>query len=209
MVESLKENLFARRPDFARIVELIPDNVKVLDLGCGNGALLKTLFSEKNAKGCGVEMDQDKIIESSVNGVPVIHQDLNDGLAGFPDASYDYVVLSQTLQAVSRPDELLEEMVRVGRKVIVSFINFGHYKVRLQLLFSGKMPVNPTLPDPWYDTPNIHLATLRDFRDLCRDKGLCIVREIPLGEGGSPVGRFHSNLFALTSVFVISKSALD
>ncbi len=191
-----------KRPDLSVISEIIPRDVRILDLGCGDGSLLYILRHDKNVSGSGIEIDQDKILDCVSVGVPVVQGDLNDGLAGFPDKSFDYVVLSQTLQAVERPDRLLAEMMRVGDKAVVSLINMGHFSARLQFVFKGKMPVTETLPYNWYDTPNIHLATIRDFRQLCREMDIRIEEEVPLGAGF--LGGLAPNLFAWSCVFVLS-----
>ncbi len=206
MTKELREEI-SRRADLAAIVGIIPDGARILDLGCGNGAFLKLMKLEKKAKVTGVEIDQANIIACALKGVPVIHADLDEGLKDFSDGSYDFVVLSRTLQAVKRPDLLLSEMVRVGKKGIVSFINLGYFQARLHLLL-GKMPVTGTLPDPWYSTPNIHLGTIRDFRELCSDMGIRIDRETPVAQPGellAPLARIMPNTFAQTSIFIISR----
>jgi len=195
----------AKRPDLLIISDLISQDASVLDLGCGNGNLLHLLRAEKNIYACGLEISQDKILECVNKGVPVIHSDLNEGLSEFSDDSFDFVVLSQTIQAVRRPDKLLEDMMRVGKKVIISFLNIGCLSSRLQLTFKGIMPVTKDLPDSWYDTPNIHLATISDFRKLCKDKGLKITNEIPFGGNYNFLATCCPNLFAPTCVFVIEK----
>jgi len=202
MPEDARKNLVSR-PDLLIIANLISEGASVLDLGCGNGNLLHMLKGEKHIYGCGVEISQLKILECVKKGVPVLHGNLNDGLSEFTDKSFDFVVLSQTVQAVKRPDKLLEDMMRVGRKGLVSFMNIGYLSARLQLTFKGKMPVTKTLPDNWYDTPNIHLATIRDFRNLCKKKNIKITKEIPFGEKFNLLASCCPNLFAPTCVFVI------
>lgn len=202
MPEDAKREL-ASRPDLLIIADLIPEGASVLDLGCGNGSLLHLLRCEKNIYGCGVEISQPKILECVKKGVPVLHGNLNNGLNEFTDKSFDFVVLSQTIQAVKRPDELIEEMMRVGRTGLISFMNIGYLTARLQLTFLGRMPVTRTLPDNWYDTPNIHLGTIRDFRDLCKRKNVRIIKEIPFGEKSNFLASCCPNLFAPTCVFVI------
>ncbi len=204
MTDKARKQLMSR-PDLAAIYDLIPSDVRVLDLGCGDGSFLYLLRKEKNVSGCGVEISQEKIMDCVRAGVPVVQLDLNEGLREFPDASFDFVVLSQTLQAVNRPDLLLDGMMRVGRNSVVSFINFGCLDVRLQLLFGGRMPVTETLPTPWFETPNIHLATVRDFRLLCRAKDISIVRQIPISSSNSFLARLMPNMFAPTCVFQIRK----
>lgn len=202
MPEDAKKEL-ASRQDLLIISDLITSGSSVLDLGCGNGNLLHLLRCEKNIYGCGVEISQKKILECVKKGVPVLHGNLNDGLSEFSDNSFDFVVLSQTIQAVERPDKLMEDMMRVGSKGLVSFMNIGYLGARLQLAFKGKMPVTRSLPNHWYDTPNIHLATIKDFRELCKKKNIKITREIPFGESSNLLANCCSNLFAPTCVFVI------
>jgi len=193
------------RSDLLIISDLIGKNTSVLDLGCGNGNLLHLLKAEKDIYACGLEISQDKILECVNKGVPVIHSDLNDGLSEFSDSSFDFVILSQTIQAVHRPDKLLEDMVRVGKKGIVSFLNIGYFASRFQLTLMGKMPITDDLPDQWYDTPNIHLATICDFRSLCKKKGLKIIEEIPFGGEWNILAKRWPNMFAPTCVFIIEK----
>lgn len=204
MVNKAREQINSRA-DLKVIAEIIPPNVRILDLGCGDGSLLYLLRKEKNVYGCGVEISEDKILDCVSSGVPVVHADLNEGLREFPDSSFDYVVLSQTLQAVRRPDILLDEMMRVGKKSIISFINFGHFSIRFQLMFRGAMPSTDTLPNPWYETSNIHLATISDFKALCNEKKIKIVSEIPLADSFNLAAKFYPNLFAPTCVFIIEK----
>ena len=157
-----------KRPDLSIIADWIRPGSRVLDLGCGDGTLLAWLAETKQASGYGIEIDDDDITECIRNGINVIHMDLNEGLSEFDDDSFDYVVLSLTLQAMRRPDRILREMMRVGTEGIVTFPNFGHWRARVQLALAGRMPVTRSLPNEWYDTPNIHLCTIRDFEDLCR-----------------------------------------
>ncbi len=161
---------------FDTIVDLISEGSSVLDLGCGDCTLLRRLAEEKGVLGRGVDREDHMIQECIKKGVSVFHGDLDEGLKDHPTGSYDYVVLSRTLQMVHRPAFLLTEMVRVGRKAIVSFPNFAHVVNRLQLGILGRMPVNRHIPYQWYDTPNIHFFTYRDFRVLCEDLGIAITR---------------------------------
>jgi len=163
------------RPDFAIIADWIEPGSRVLDLGCGDGTLLSYLNFNKNVNGYGIEIDDEDITRCIRAGVNVIHMDLNEGLSEFDEDSFDYVVLSLTLQAIRRPDLLLREMMRVGSEGIVTFPNFGNWRARLQLAFGGKMPVTKTLPNEWYNTPNIHLCTIRDFEQLCQKLGFEIL----------------------------------
>ncbi len=163
------------RIDQQIISDWIPDGVRVLDLGCDNGRLLKHL-QQRDIHGYGVEIDNGKFAECIAANINVIQADLDQGLPQFQDQSVDFVILSQTLQAMKNPDFLLQEIVRVGVQAIISFPNFGYWQNRMQLTFSGKMPFSNTLPNPWFNTPNIHLCTIYDFEQLCDDLGLDIVQ---------------------------------
>jgi len=208
VVDKLKKQL-ANRPDILAINEIIPPNCRVLDLGCGNGVFLKLLEQEKNVKGLGIELSQDKIIESIATGISVVRGDLNNKLDFADDYSFDYVVVSNTLQEVERPDHLLREVVRVGKKAVVGFINFGYIKTRSQLFLKGTMPETKNLPHHWYNTPNIHLATIQDFRQLCRLLNIRIIKEIPLGSSGNLLAKALPNLFAANCVFEITSANAD
>ena len=201
-------NALIARSDLSAIAEMIPMNAKILDLGCGSGRLLKALKTFRNAKVMGVERDQEKIIECVQNGVPVVQIDLNEQLTEFPDHSYDYVILSRTLQTVKRPDLLLNEMMRIGNNGIVSFMNFGQIEARLQILFGGHMPVTRSLPLKWYETENIHPGTIRDFRALCKSLDIKIRKEIPIAQKGDFLKMLVplcSSLFSSNSIFMITK----
>jgi len=158
--------LAAARPDFAAIAAWIPEGSSVLDLGCGDGSLLRYLKDTRNIRGYGVEISDSNIEACILNGVNVIQSDLETGLSGFENNSFDYVILSQTLQATRHTEPLMQEMLRVGREGIVSFPNFGYWKNRVNVL-RGNMPVSEDLPYQWYDTPNVHLCTLHDFESFC------------------------------------------
>lgn len=186
------------------MVDIIPPNSAVLDLGCGEGTFLRLLKESKNVRGVGLEIKQDNILKCIANGVNVIQSDLNTGLH-FNDNSFDFVILSRTLQAVDRPDRLLAEMLRVGRKGIISLINIGYYRARLQLTLGGKMPRTKILPAQWYSTENIHLCTVKDFRELCREKEIKITREIPLGGTAKILRHINPNLFAPLVLFVVER----
>lgn len=172
------------RIDFDLIVDLIEPNSRVLDLGCGTGTLLCRLDREKQVKGLGIEINEDYLISAVNCGIPVIQADIDEGLSELPEKSFDYVILSMTLQVVKKPDIILKEITRIGKKCIVSFPNFGHWRVRAQLFFKGISPVTPNLPYTWYDTPNRHFLTLKDFRNLCRSLGIKVLKEIPLTNWG-------------------------
>ena len=147
----------------------------MLDLGCGDGDLLAHLQDDRQVNGYGLEIDQDNIAACFAKGVNVIEQDLDKGLGNFQSDRFDYVVMTQALQAVLRPDSILDEMLRVGREAIITFPNFGHWRVRSYLGFKGRMPVSSALPYEWYDTPNIHLCTVKDFEAHCRERNIRII----------------------------------
>ncbi len=165
---------------YDEIVALVRNGSSVLDLGCGNGELLQRLSHEKQVRGRGVDIEEQMIVQCIGRGISVYQGDLDEGLRDYATGSYDYVILNQTLQMVRHPVMLLQEMVRVGREVIVNFPNFGYVVNRLQLMVLGRMPVNKNLPYQWYDTPNIHFCTRKDFVTLCGNLGIPILREIAL-----------------------------
>ncbi|MBN2371619.1 MAG: methionine biosynthesis protein MetW [Vicinamibacteria bacterium] len=164
------------RIDLTAIAEWITEDGNVLDLGCGDGALLDHLIRHKRIRGMGVDIDFKRLLSCVRRGIPVVQKDLNQPLGCFGDGSYDHVILSQTIQQVSRPEDLMMEILRIGRNAIVSFPNFGHYSLRLQLLLSGRMPRTRALPYEWHRTPNIHLMTLADFEAFCHERHVRILR---------------------------------
>lgn len=176
------QGLLAARPDFAAIANWVARGARVLDLGCGDGALLRYLWQARAAPGYGVEIDDENVLACVANDVNVVQVDLESGLSLFADASFDCVILSQTLQAVRHTEAILREMLRVGREAIVSFPNFGHWSARLQLAM-GRMPVSAALPYEWYETPNVHHCTIVDFEDLCRRLGIRIRERLVLHDG--------------------------
>ena len=194
--------------DHEQIVRLIEPGATVLDLGCGEGTLLQRLAREKNVTGLGVEIDEENVIRSLSKGVSVIQADIDERLVEFGDNTFDVVILSQTLQVVLRPDFVLREMLRIGRQAIVSFPNYGHWRIRLQTLFSGRRPQTAAVPFSWYETPNIHLCTMIDFRRFCREHDIEILREVAVarharfGEFGVSV---WPNLLAEEGIFVIAR----
>lgn len=193
------------RFDLEIIAGMIENNSTVLDLGCGPGDLLNKLIHEKKCVGHGVEIYEEYILECVGKGVPVIYSDLDEGLGDYGDKSFDFIILSRTLQVVHRPHLILNEMLRVGRVGIVSFPNFGYWRVRSQLFFLGRMPVTKDLPYQWFDTPNIHLLTIEDFKKLCRDNHIKILTQISLGDAtrGGVLARCFPNLFAKQAIFKV------
>ena len=182
---NLTMNLTAdARADFATIARWIQPSAKVLDLGCGDGSLLRYLKETRGARGYGVEINDEKILACIQNGVNVIQTNLESGLSGFESYSFDYVVLSQTLQAMKHTEDIVREMLRVGRQAIVTFPNFGYWRHRLQVL-GGQMPVSSDLPYQWFDTPNIHLCTLQDFEAFCATHGVRILERSVMHRGAT------------------------
>jgi len=172
----------AVRPEFDAIAAWIRPGAQVLDLGCGDGSLLRFLKEARGALGYGIEIDDANILASVRNRVNVLQSDLESGLAGFESGSFDYVILSQTLQAVRQTEKIIGEMLRVGRQAIVTFPNFGYWGHRLQVL-KGRMPVSSTLPYQWYNTPNVHLFTIRDFESFCAGQGIRVLERVVMDEG--------------------------
>ncbi|NLN94345.1 MAG: homoserine O-acetyltransferase [Candidatus Hydrogenedens sp.] len=193
-----------KRVDYEMIVNLVEENSRVLDAGCGEGELLCSLQRRKNIVGVGIELDQEKVIRAIGCGIHVIQANLDKGLVELPDDSFDYVVLSMTLQVVKNPALALKEMLRVGKKCIVTFPNFGHWRVRANLAFKGRAPVTPNLPYSWYDSPNRHVLTIKDFREFCRKLDIAIEKEIVLNADGQT--SFMPNLFAEEAVYVLKKN---
>ena len=162
------------KKEFKVIADLLPDNTRVLDVGCGDGSLMNLLVKEKNIEASGLELEKQNVQECIYKGLPVIQGDAETELYQFPDQSFDYVVLSQTLQAFYNPDKVLKELLRIGKSVVVSIPNFGYWKVRTSLLFFGKMPVTKTLPNSWYNTPNLHMCSIKDLFNYCDEKNIKI-----------------------------------
>jgi len=195
------------RQDLEVIANLIDEGSSVLDLGCGAGELLSKLVHEKKCQGHGVELYEEYILECVKKGVQVIHSDLDEGLGDYHNNSFDYIILSRTLQVVRKPHMVLQEIVRAGRFGIVSFPNFGYWRVRSMLFFKGKMPVTKDLPYQWFDTPNIHLLTINDFKSFCQSERIKILKQINLGKmkKSGILSRLFPNLFSEQAIFLIQK----
>lgn len=197
------------RLDLAVIADLVTPASRVLDVGCGDGALLQLLAQTKNVDGRGIELSQKGVNDCVAKGLSVIQGDADTDLIDYPDDGFDYVILSQTLQATRHPREALRNMLRIGRRAIISFPNFGHWRVRTQLAFRGRMPVTGNLSSSWHDTSNIHLCTIRDFVELIEELGAHIEHGAALNRYGSPI-RFNApwwvwNLMGEQAVFLLER----
>ncbi len=201
------------RADLAIIADWIKPESSILDMGCGDGILLKYLRDNSDVDGIGLEIDAQKIESCIHDSISVIQADLNDGLEQyFADSSFDYVVMSQTLQAMERPDVLVEEMLRVGKQGIITFPNMAYWKGRLQLGISGLMPVTKSLPNNWFDTPNIHLCTLRDFEALCKQKSINILERTVVDHTHSKstlLMRLFPNLFGEIAIYRFCRNGVQ
>tara|TARA_B100000945_G_C20149453_1_gene487811 strand:- start:46 stop:639 length:594 start_codon:yes stop_codon:yes gene_type:complete len=193
------------KKEFKAIADIIPKNISVLDVGCGDGSLMNLLIKEKNIKARGLEIKEEYVKKCISRGLSVIEGDAETELHQFPDQSFDFVILSQTLQAFYNPEKVLKDLLRVGKSAIVSIPNFGYWKVRTSLLFFGKMPVTKTLPNNWYDTPNLHMCTIKDLFNFCSDKNIKINKVIGLNENRtSEIKKSNlerKNLFSKIGIF--------
>jgi len=210
-VSTTKQNKNGMRFDLQLIASWIEPGAKVLDLGCGNGDLMHYLKEKKDAKGIGIEHDEVKVTHCIEKGLSVLQGDINEEVLDYPDNAFDYVILSQTLQQVYKPLTLIHSILRIGKKGIVSFPNFSHWKIRFQLLLSGYAPITRQLPYQWYDTPNIRVITLKDFRKFIKENSFKIIKEVgiktnPKDKSGSVI-RVLPDLFANFGIFMIGKEA--
>jgi methionine biosynthesis protein MetW len=198
------------RVDLRLIAEMIAPGTRVLDIGCGDGTLIAHLFDTKGCDARGIEIDMAEVTRAVAHGLPVMQGDADTDLRHYPDGAFDYVVLSRTLQAVERPREVLRQMLRIGARAVVSFPNFGHWLVRWQVLNQGRMPMTPTWDRHWYETPNIHPCTIRDFFALCAEEGYAVERWMAADEAGgrSPWRRsaWLANLFGEQALFLLRRA---
>jgi len=194
--------------EFKIISNLIPNQARILDVGCGDGSLMQSLIQEKDIDARGIELEEENVKKCISKGLSVIEGNAENELDQFPDKSFDFVILSQTLQAFYNPENVLNHLLRIGKYVIVSIPNFGYWKVRTSLLFFGRMPVTKSLPNTWYNTPNLHMCTIKDFYEFCGDKNIKIEKIIGINdEKISSINRLNlemKNLFSEVGIFLIS-----
>ncbi len=208
---SIGQNIVKRkiRYDLEIIAQLIKPNSKVLDIGCGDGELLEFLRKTKNVDARGLEISQSQVSKALSKGISAIQGDAESDLTFYPNRNFDFAILSQTLQATHKPKEILEEMLRIAEFAIVSFPNFAHFKNRFQMMFKGHMPVNKTIPFEWFDTPNIHFCSIKDFEKLCADMNFSVKKKIFLTSKHKLLGllgrNYLANFFAEYGIFLITK----
>ncbi|MEC9368042.1 MAG: methionine biosynthesis protein MetW [Pseudomonadota bacterium] len=197
------------RVDLLLIAEMVKRGSRVIDVGCGDGALLRILSETRDVDARGIEISQAGVNQCVAKGLSVVQGDADRDLVNYPDQAFDYAILSQTIQATHRPKAVLEQLLRIGRYAIVSFPNFGHWRIRAQVMFGGRMPVNDNLPVAWYETPNIHFCTIKDFSNLCREVDARVERSVALNAQGSRLGfgvpDFLQNLIGEQAVFLLSR----
>jgi len=195
------------KKEFKVIADLLPNNVRVLDVGCGDGSLMSHLIKEKNIEARGLELKKENVTKCIYKGLPVIEGNAETELHQFPNQSFDFVILSQTLQAFYNPEKVLNDLLRIGKSVIISIPNFGYWKVRTSLLFFGKMPVTKTLPNSWYNTPNLHMCTIKDLFHFCVEKNIKIKRAVGVNENKtSEIKKSNleiKNFFSKLGIFLI------
>ena len=197
------------RVDLVLLSQMVEPGARVLDVGCGDGALLRLLAETRDVDARGIEISQAGVNQCVARGLSVVQGDADTDLVNYPDNAFDYAILSQTIQATRRPREVLEQLLRIGRRAIVSFPNFGHWRIRAQIMFRGRMPVTPNLYSAWYDTPNIHFCTIKDFAALCHELDAGVERSIALDAYGKPLGLkipyVMQNLIGEQAIFLLSR----
>ncbi len=195
------------KKEFKVIADLLPKNVRVLDVGCGDGSLMSHLINEKNIQVRGLELKKENVTKCIYKGLSVIEGNAETELHQFPNQSYDFVILSQTLQAFYNPEKVLKDLLRIGKSVIISIPNFGYWKVRTSLLFFGKMPVTKTLPNSWYNTPNLHMCTIKDFFHFCLEKDIKIKTAIGINKDKTSEIKINNleskNFFSKLGIFLV------
>ena len=195
------------KKEFKVIADLLPKNVRVLDVGCGDGSLMSHLIKEKNIEARGLELKKENVTKCIYKGLPVIEGNAETELHQFPNQSFDFVILSQTLQAFYNPEKVLKDLLRIGKSVVISIPNFGFWKVRTKLLFFGKMPVTKTLPNTWYNTPNLHMCTIKDLFKFCYEKNINIKQVVGVNEDKTSLIKKSNleikNLFSKLGIFLI------
>ena len=202
-------NMHATRVDLLLLAEMVEPESRVLDVGCGDGTLLRILAETRDVDARGIEIQQSGVNQCVARGLSVVQGDADTDLVNYPDNAFDYAILSQTIQATHRPRDVLEQLLRIGARAIVSFPNFGHWRVRSQIMFTGRMPVTKNLSYAWYDTPNIHFCTIKDFIALCDDLGASVERSVALNAHGQRLGvnipLFMQNLLGQQAIFLLSR----
>lgn len=202
-------NLNASRIDLLLLAAMVEPGSRVLDVGCGDGTLLRILSETRDVDARGIELSQAGVNQCVARGLSVVQGDADTDLVNYPDDAFDYAILSQTIQATHQPKHVLEQLLRIGKRAIVSFPNFGHWRIRTQIMFRGRMPVTENLSDSWYNTPNIHFCTIKDFLALCRELDARVERSIALNASGQRLGvkipLFMQNLLGEQAIFLLSR----